>query len=454
MKIATLALLTVIPLMLGFSNPDNGSEADLTPARERVLFDFSAPDAEAWPALNDGVMGGLSRGSARIEGGKMVFTGRTRLENNGGFSSVRTRGKDWDLTGADEILVRMKANADRGYVFVLQAQAEGARGAISYWQKFKVVGDGYQTVSLPLADFYPTFRGSKLRGFKLEANRIRSFGLMIYDGKAGPFRMEVEWVKSAGEAQVSLAKSRRTVDPVIAQKAPSKTSKKAAQPNVVELAQAAGDFQTLLTAATKAGLVETLTSAGPFTVLAPSDNAFAALPKGTIDALLLPKNRDRLRQILLFHVLPGRLSATELISSGKLATAQGQELDFGIKDGRVRAGEAMIIANDLGASNGVVHVIDRVLLPALPPSNPVLELLEKAAQKGAPLYNEGQIKACAAIYEITVSAILALEGEELTEGLRDRLAEALTAAEKSDDPREAAWGLRRAMDATYEALSD
>ena len=133
---------------------------------------------------------------------------------------------------------------------------------------------------------------------------------------------------------------------------------------VVEVAQASPDFKTLVTAIGAAGLVETLQGAGPFTVFAPNDAAFAKLPAGTIDALL--KDKEKLASVLTYHVLPGRVMAADVLKAKPVqpVTVNGQKLDVVVKDGAVYVGGARVIATDITASNGVIHVIDTVLLPA------------------------------------------------------------------------------------------
>lgn len=132
--------------------------------------------------------------------------------------------------------------------------------------------------------------------------------------------------------------------------------------NIVETAQAAGDFSTLLAAAEAAGLVETLTGDGPFTVFAPTDAAFAALPEGTVETLLLEENRDQLVAILTYHVIAGEVMSTDLVDDMKAATVQGAEITIDLDNG-VMVNDANVIAADIDASNGVIHVIDKVILP-------------------------------------------------------------------------------------------
>jgi len=133
--------------------------------------------------------------------------------------------------------------------------------------------------------------------------------------------------------------------------------------DIVDTAIAAGSFTTLVAAVQAAGLVDTLKGPGPFTVFAPTDAAFAALPAGTVDSLLLPENKDQLVSILTYHVAPGLYPASSLVGTrGSIPTVQGSNLHI---DGRhgVKVENATVITPDVTASNGVIHVIDTVLLP-------------------------------------------------------------------------------------------
>ncbi len=130
--------------------------------------------------------------------------------------------------------------------------------------------------------------------------------------------------------------------------------------NLVETAAAAGNFQTLLAAAEAAGLAETLAEGGPFTVFAPTDQAFAALPPGLLDAAL--SDRELLATILLYHVVPGRVRAADLTDGQIVTTAEGRPVRITLQDG-ARINGTSIIATDVEASNGIIHVIDAVLLP-------------------------------------------------------------------------------------------
>jgi uncharacterized surface protein with fasciclin (FAS1) repeats len=126
----------------------------------------------------------------------------------------------------------------------------------------------------------------------------------------------------------------------------------------------AGSFKTLVAAVQAAGLVDTLKSKGPFTVFAPTDAAFARLPKGTVESLLKPENKGRLQAILAYHVVPGRVLAADVVKLSGATTVQGQKIDIAVKNGKVSVDGAQIVKTDILTSNGVIHVIDNVILPA------------------------------------------------------------------------------------------
>jgi uncharacterized surface protein with fasciclin (FAS1) repeats len=135
--------------------------------------------------------------------------------------------------------------------------------------------------------------------------------------------------------------------------------------NIVETAAEAGTFETLLAAAEAAGLVETLTGEGPFTVFAPTDEAFAALPEGTVDNLLMEENQQQLADILLYHVVPGAVMSTDLEDGMMADTAlEGETVEISLSDG-VMVDGANVVTADIEASNGVIHVIDAVIMPGM-----------------------------------------------------------------------------------------
>lgn len=136
----------------------------------------------------------------------------------------------------------------------------------------------------------------------------------------------------------------------------------AAPGDIVAVASGAGNFKTLVAAVKAVGLVETLQGKGPFTVFAPTDEAFAKLPAGTLESLLKPENKEKLTAILTYHVVPGKITAAE-VKPGKVKTANGKSLTITVNDGKVKVDEANVIKTDIQASNGIIHVIDAVVLP-------------------------------------------------------------------------------------------
>ena len=138
---------------------------------------------------------------------------------------------------------------------------------------------------------------------------------------------------------------------------------RASDKDIVDTAVAAGSFKTLAAALQAAGLVETLKGDGPFTVFAPTDAAFAKLPAGTVETLLKPENRDKLKAILTYHVVPGKVTAAEVTKLKAAKTVQGSEVKIAVSGGKVMVDNANVVKTDIAASNGVIHVIDTVIMP-------------------------------------------------------------------------------------------
>ncbi len=146
-----------------------------------------------------------------------------------------------------------------------------------------------------------------------------------------------------------------------AKPASSKVEKKPV--NIVETAIAAEDFKTLVTALKAADLVKTLEGKGPFTVFAPSDEAFSKLPKGTLEDLLKPANQKKLARILTYHVVAKELLAADVAKMKEIMTVEGRELMVEVKDGKVMVNKAHVVGTEIKCTNGVIHIIDTVLLP-------------------------------------------------------------------------------------------
>ena len=137
----------------------------------------------------------------------------------------------------------------------------------------------------------------------------------------------------------------------------------ASENDIVDTAIGAGDFETLTAALQAAGLVETLKGEGPFTVFAPTDEAFSRLPAGTVESLLKPENIDQLRAILTYHVVPGAVTAEQVVYLSEARTVNGQSVDISVDGPTVMIDKANVVVADIMASNGIIHVIDSVILP-------------------------------------------------------------------------------------------
>ena len=187
--------LLLAPLMAGLLPPASGAiRTDSSPGT--LLFQFSGPaGADAWGAVNDGVMGGVSRGGATIIDGVLHFRGVLSLENNGGFSSIRSSGPARDLSPATAIVLRVRGD---GRTYRLQVATGAAfRGArISYQAPFATRRGEWIEVTVPLDSLEPRFRGQRLRGPPLDRSRIEEFGLSLSDGNPGPFALEIDWIRS------------------------------------------------------------------------------------------------------------------------------------------------------------------------------------------------------------------------------------------------------------------
>jgi transforming growth factor-beta-induced protein len=149
----------------------------------------------------------------------------------------------------------------------------------------------------------------------------------------------------------------------------------AVEQDIVTTAVEAGSFQTLAAALKAAGLVETLRAKGPFTVFAPTDEAFEKLPAGTVETLLRPENKGLLTSVLTYHVVPGSVTAERLVKQNAAATVNGQRLDVKVEGSKVQVDQASVVKADIACSNGVIHVIDQVLLPS---SDTIPAVAEKA----------------------------------------------------------------------------
>lgn len=216
------------------------------------------------------------------------------------------------------------------------------------------------------------------------------------------------------------------------------------------IAEKAGKFNTLLAAVKAAGLAETLSGEGPFTVLAPTDEAFAALPEGTVETLLKPENKQKLIAVLKYHVISGRVYSQQALKSGSAKTLQGAKVSFDKNGKQATVNGAKLVATDVDASNGVIHVIDAVILPPeKQSSSQPQQMIEQAIAKGAPLFNEGHPSECAKVYMTTARNLLSLDAHGMSPHATAALQTALERSSHTGCAKTQAWTMRHALDLAY-----
>ena len=195
--IVPLVVLTAaLPVLAAAETTKGPPSSPPTPATFVTLFDFSGSAAEpGWTAVNDGVMGGVSRGGAKLVDGSLHFRGILSLDNNGGFSSIRSGGPSRDLSAAQVIVLRVKGDGRR-YRLQLATDAQYRRSRISYQAEFPTQVGIWLEVRVPLATLVPMFRGQTLSGPKLDRSRIEEVGVSLADGNPGAFALEIDWIKA------------------------------------------------------------------------------------------------------------------------------------------------------------------------------------------------------------------------------------------------------------------
>ena len=184
-SLALLVAATVMPV---------ATASLYTESAMRRLMTFDAPESEpAWVAVNDGVMGGRSRGVAGIAGGHLQFRGQLSRANNGGFSSVRTVGQAFDFGDATAVLLRVRGDG-RTYQLRLATQARHRGIAVSYGGEFATIAGQWIEVRVSLHALVPTVRGTRLDGPPFQPAQVREIGLLIADKREGPFALDVDWI--------------------------------------------------------------------------------------------------------------------------------------------------------------------------------------------------------------------------------------------------------------------
>ena len=549
----------------------------IAPAESNLEFDSGT---KGWQTVLDGVMGGRSTGRISAgEGGTLQFTGELSLENNGGFSQIRTAVAQGLFAGTKGLLMRVKGDGRTYQCDIRSSRARVMAGG--YQRLFATKAGEWIEVEIPFDECTFNTFGQRVRdAAPLDPTTIESVGITLSDKKPGDFALEIDWIRPLGAAQkatsnqslatvaekanlttllalvkaaelelpkgarvtifaptnaafaklpeeqvkfltsaagksvlqtilkhhivgqpleISAVLDRRRLKALSGQTLnvdPNKLTINDAQLVATDVAFESGVVQvidsvlmpelrtidemisadarcsTLRTALDAAGLGAQLgkDNPGPWTLLAPSNNAFAGVPPAALSALLADKSA--LTAVLAGHVLPTAIRREEMLSQGSARTLMGDgDVAFALNAGVITVADARIEVADIEAANGVIHIIDRVLLNKKSASTKssaksdgksdantmsfaqrATTLFELAIELGVPLFNDGDPASCAALYEIAITAVVLLGDNSTTMQTGTTLSDALKAGKANADPKERAWIYRRAMDRALEIM--
>jgi uncharacterized surface protein with fasciclin (FAS1) repeats len=524
-----------------------------------------------WQTVLDGVMGGRSTGRiAQGESGTMRFSGELSLENNGGFSQIRTAVPEGTFAGATGLVMRVKGDGRAYQCDIRSSRLRLMAGG--YQRSFKTVAGEWTEVEVPFDQCVANSFGQRVRNAPaLDPATIESIGVTLSDKKEGPFAIEIDWIRPTGQAAAvpssagSLAsvatKANLTTllalvkasgidfpkDAKLTVFAPTNEAfaklpaaqvefltSDAGKPTLQAIlkhhvvAQPVGSaavldrrrltalsgqslgidadgptidgarlvatdvpfdggivhvidsvmlpelrsieqivaederFTTLRAAIDAAGLGPQLgaRNPGPWTLLAPSNEAFGAIPADALKELL--QDRRALTAVLAAHVLPTAIRREEMLAQGSARTLTGDgTVRFALESGAITAAGARIEVADIEAANGIIHVIDRVLpapsaASAKEASTAVsgkparaqraASILELAIERGVPRFNAGDAASCAALYELAIASVVLLGEDAVGSDGKAELERALTEGSEHQDASERAWTYRRAMD--------
>jgi transforming growth factor-beta-induced protein len=532
----------------------------------------------AWRVVLDGVMGGRSSGRVlESESGVLEFNGNLSLENNGGFSQIRTNIDEGSLTNQEGLEIRFMGDG-RTYQFDIRVSNVRLMAG-GFQTTFETTAGQWESVRLPFDTFKLYTFGRKVPNAPaLNPAMIESIGFTLADKNPGDFKLKIDSIHSyqsgSSETRIDGLDSDNSLESIASEsglntlinlvsmsglelpvgesvtifapsdaafaKLPSDTIEFLTSPEgketlqsilsyhivpdnfrsdellnvrtlktlngqtlkvetehgptvsgaqvsvfdtefnggllhivdavlipesrpIIELALQTESLSTLVTAIQAAGIEDQLSiENGPWTVFAPINSAFESLPDGVVEELLEPENRTELIELLGLHIVPGRISRNELIAIRKARTYFGNTVDFSVESGQLRVQGSNIVSADIETANGVVHLIDKVITegksskPIQSESTPLqlneqaVHVYELAISRGVPLFNNGQIQACASVYEVAIETIVALGSQSLDPMGIERLVMGLAEAESHSNPTQRAWIYRRALDEASE----
>jgi uncharacterized surface protein with fasciclin (FAS1) repeats len=225
------------------------------------------------------------------------------------------------------------------------------------------------------------------------------------------------------------------------------------QERIPSVAQKAGQFGTLLAALDAAGLAQVLDGDGPFTVFAPTDTAFEQLPDGTVASLLKPENKQQLIDILKYHVVSGRVYSQQAAQASEATTLLGRGVEVSVSADGLSINEARVVQPDIETANGVVHIIDAVLLPQPIGPEQAMQTLRQAINRGVPLFNHGNSEACADIYMEACQQIVDFGSDAMPKSVMTSLKTAVDRAKHIHHASSRAWALRHGMDSAMHGMN-
>jgi len=305
----------------------------------QTLYDFGPEDASRWTTTHDTVMGGQSRGEvSKTDSGTLLFEGYVSLENNGGFTSFSSRDRQLPFAGTDGIEMSFKGDG-RTYILSFDREGVGLFGG-GYWQRFETKKGEWMTIRLPWTKFEAVSFGRNMPNLpKLTAETARGLTVYLYDKKDGDFRIEFDsFATYSGNDSVP-----------------------AAMPASNDRPSLPDNCRTLERLIELSGVGEELAKLEGYTLFAPTDDAFQNLALS--QSLMQPEQMEALKAVLLRHVVPAKVDSAAALFLTQAKMADGKQLSITVVDNELRIGGAQILDVDFALGNGIVHTIDRVLVP-------------------------------------------------------------------------------------------
>ena len=320
--------------------------------RGQSITEFTSSENEnfAWKIVNDGVMGGLSKGNVEHTSDNIMhFWGTLSLDNNGGFSTVRSRGVDFDLSNDLGLLLLVRGDG-RTYEARLDSTATFRGNPISFLGKFKTTPDRWMQVKIPFASFTGSWRGRQFPKETLDTSAIKRVSVLLADKTPGPFDLRVQWIRTYGKGQGE--KQSLTKKTILSERR-----------GLIDTAVADGRFIILKKLLDAANLTVFFQWDNPLTIFAPTDEAFSKLPDGLLDALLEPESHEKLVTLLSYHVATGSLREKNAVEKKSIKMIQGGKVTVTSHAEKTYINDAIILDADIQCADGIIHAIDAVLIP-------------------------------------------------------------------------------------------